>query len=297
MTRARAILFALIGATLTACVVAANSVVPGKWPWIAAAAGLLAIVAGLWVLSLRLWQLSADLTDTTQASSRAVASELHSMQVILNRFPECSLATSGYSMTFANLHVLMDLLDETEPNTVVEFGSGLSTILVAAWMKRRGRGLLRSFDHDSRWADKTSRHLAKHGLDRHCQVSCVALSTITVQGHTVDWYDLPRDVQELSGIDLVIVDGPPSHEQAMARLPALFALEARLADECCVILDDAMRREEAAVAAIWGQHLRWSESYTIAGATGLAVFRRRVTSGGTAADAILPPPNREPTSV
>jgi predicted O-methyltransferase YrrM len=295
MTHARVIFFALIGATLIACVVAANSVAPGKWPWIAAAAGFLAIVAGLWVLSLRLWQLSADFRDTTQASSRVLASEMHSMHVILNRFPECSLATSGYSMTFANLQVLMDLLDESQPDTVVEFGSGLSTVLVAAWMKRRGRGLLRSFDHDAGWADKTSRHLAKYGLDRHCQLSCVPLSAISVEGHTVEWYTLPPDVQELPGIDLVIVDGPPSHAQAMARLPALFAVEARLSDDCCVILDDAMRPEEIAVAGIWRQHLRWCESYTIAGPTGLAVFRRRVASSGTAANDILPNPT--PTSV
>ena len=69
----------------------------------------------------------------------------------------------------------------------------------------------------------------------------------------------------------------------MARLPALFALEARLSDDCCVILDDAMRHRRGG-AAIWRQRLPWSESYTIGGPTGLAVFRRRVTSGGPAAD-------------
>jgi hypothetical protein len=101
----------------------------------------------------------------------------------------------------------------------------------------------------------------------------------------------------LPGIDVVIVDGPPAHAQAMARLPALFALEARLSDDCCVILDDAMRREEAGVAAMWRERLPWSESYTIAGPTGLAVFRRRATSGGPAAKAILPHPNPAATSI
>lgn len=282
MARAQWVFVAFICATLTACMIAAVSGIPGKWPWVAAACGLLTIVAGLWVLSLRLWQLSADFSGKANASSRALASELHSMHVILNRFPECSLVTSGYSMTFRNLHVLMDLLDEIEPGTVVEFGSGLSTVLVAAWMNRRGRGRFRSFDHDARWAATTSRHLSKHGLDRYCRLSCVPLSPISVQGHTVDWYDLPRDVEQLAGIDLVIVDGPPSHAQAMARLPALFALETRLSDDCCFVLDDATRPEETAVAAIWSHHLRWSESYTVPGPTGLAVLRRYSTAKGTA---------------
>ena len=274
MNKASVAFLLLIASTLATAAAAAVVDAPVRWLVVAAVCAFLAVLAGLRVLSQRLWLLSAELRSASGAASRSLASELHSMQVILNRFPQCSLPTTGYSMTFGNLHALMDLLDELEPDTVVEFGSGMSTILVAAWMKRRGRGMLRSFDHDAAWSGRTSRHLERHGLDGHSRVTCVALAPVSVQGHHVNWYDLPADAAGIRNIELVIVDGPPSHEQSMARLPALFALESQLAANCCIVLDDALRPEERAVTAIWRAHLPEAEVYMIPGPTGLAVFRR-----------------------
>jgi hypothetical protein len=52
-----------------------------------------------------------------------------------------------------------------------------------------------------------------------------------------------------------------------------------MADDCTIVLDDAFRPQESAVAAIWREHLRGSESFTVGDLTGVAVFRRRVGSG------------------
>ena len=148
-------------------------------------------------------------------------------------------------------------------------------------MKRRGRGVLHSFDHEQWWAAATARHVVSHALDAHCRVTCVPLKPVSASGHSVSWYDLDGQVDGLRDIDLVIVDGPPSHEQPMARLPAVFALKGKLANDYCVVLDDALRPEETAVADIWRRELPEVDSYTIPGVTGLAVFRRRIPDGQT----------------
>jgi predicted O-methyltransferase YrrM len=279
MKPARVTLWLLTATVLVASATAATSDVPIPWIALATATGLLAVLAALRLLSHRLWQLSAELQDAPNGAARSVVSELHSMQVVVGRFPECSLPTSGYSMTFGNLHVLLELLDELQPQTVVEFGSGMSTIMVAAWLKRRGHGRLRSFDHEPGWAARTSRHLARSGLDTYATVSVAPLVPTTVKGHSVNWYDLAAEARATGNIDFVIVDGPPSHEQPMARLPALFALESQLSINCCIALDDASRPEERAVAAIWRDHLPGIETYTISSQTGLAVFRRGGVTG------------------
>jgi hypothetical protein len=274
MRRTFVTLWLLTAVVAAACAAAVVADRPSPWLALAAAAGLLAVLAALQLLSIRLWHMSAESKDASQGAARSVVSELHSMHIILGRFPECSLPTTGYSMTFGNLHALLELLDDLQPQTVVEFGSGLSTVMVSAWMKRRGYGRIHSFDHDSVWAAKTSRHLVRHKLDGYVTLSSVPLVSTSFHGHTVQWYDINETARAIGKIDFVIVDGPPSHDQPMARLPAVFALRPHLAPDCCITLDDALRPEEREVAAIWREYLPEMESYTIPSQTGLAVFRR-----------------------
>jgi predicted O-methyltransferase YrrM len=248
--------------------------------WLVLIASGLALGAVL--MSLRL---VAERLNLVQRSVEAVPSqitislpsELHAMEVILRRFPECSIPTTSWSMRFSNLLAILDLLDAHRPRLVVEFGSGISTLLIAAWMRESHQGRIVSFDHDADWAAITRRYLHNHELGDFAEVVHAPLRSSSDEQSVSAWYDLDRhQIAELEDIDMVVVDGPPAGivEKRLARMPALGRLYDRLAPSCVVILDDAKRTGESQIVNEWTT--RYSEFIPVVldTSTGVAILRR-----------------------
>lgn len=224
----------------------------------------------------RLWAIQLSLNSVPIQIAQHLPSELHAMEVLLERFPQCSIPTSSWSMRFANLLTILDLLDTHRPELVVEFGSGISTLLVAAWMKKAGRGTIVSFDHDEQWACITRRHLVRQDLKGHATVVDAPLARTASFGLTSDWYDLGSQLEHLSEIDLVIVDGPPAgiSDKRLSRLPALDKLQLKLAPSCCVVLDDALRPGELEVVNRWVAAFPKFSARMLNSDTGMAILTR-----------------------
>lgn len=157
-------------------------------------------------------------------------------------------------MRFANLNSIIAILDEVVPNSIVELGSGISTICMAAWLRERGTGKLISYDHDPNWAAITCRYLSKYGLDKFAEVHVAPLRARKAFGHTVEWYDI-CDLDSLPPVDILIVDGPPAGtpEIQLSRIAALDVLHPYLSPAATVILDDAHREGEQWVISKWSQ--------------------------------------------
>jgi len=129
--------------------------------------------------------------------------------------------------------------------TIVECGSGNSTIFAARALSQEGiDGHIHSVDHDPEWAALTARAVARENLGQWATVICAPL----VNG----WYDI-NSLPMVEGIDLLVVDGPPSftREKELARAPALDVFWDRLAPGATIILDDSGRRGEKHVIAAW----------------------------------------------
>jgi predicted O-methyltransferase YrrM len=141
-------------------------------------------------------------------------------------------------------------------NSIVECGSGITTLLVAAQLRLNGSGRLYTIEHDPSWIAVLDRRLANAGLRDWVEIIPAALvdqqfDTDRSESMTMSWYDtralcavLPED------IDLLIVDGPPV-TVPRARWPALNVLHDRLAADCVVLLDDGRRRYERQTAYRW----------------------------------------------
>lgn len=157
---------------------------------------------------------------------------------------------------------------------VVECGSGVSTIYLAALFAQRGRGHLLSIDHDSDWASRTRQLLEEHGLDDFVTIVHAPLRPLEVAGNSFLWYDVGAlGVDALDRIDLLLVDGPPGGTCAMARYPALPILAPRLGENAVIVLDDANRPDERRILE------RWTEEFSLQASSvetrkGLAVLRR-----------------------
>ena len=142
------------------------------------------------------------------------------------------------------------------PTTIIELGSGASTLVAAAALRANGGGTIHSLDHDPAYAAATRDLLARHGLEQHVTVHDAPLepwkpSAPSGLGEEWQWYRLPAEVENLAGIDLLVIDGPPAASGPYARYPAVPAFLPRMSAGSVVFLDDALRDDEQAIARAW----------------------------------------------
>ena len=161
-----------------------------------------------------------------------------------------------------------------KPKTIVELGSGTSTLLSGYCLQKLGRGRVHSFDHLERFARATADNVHAHGLDDFATVTHAKLTPVTVDGTQYNWYDT-AELNRIKPIDMLIVDGPPAELGHHARYPALPLLADALSDNAVVILDDAARPDDRATIHRWLKKFTWFEHDVIPTEKGAAVLRRR----------------------
>lgn len=159
-------------------------------------------------------------------------------------------ATRGFAAAPDLLVELVRTLDRTRPQVVVELGSGVSTVVLAARLKALGSGRVIAVEHDPDYARQTRDELAFQGLADVATVIEAPLGPIRVGEADRIWYQVPPGVLP-SGIGLLLVDGPPAATGPLARYPALPLLRDRLAPGAVVLVDDAVRADEQEMVARW----------------------------------------------
>lgn len=147
------------------------------------------------------------------------------------------------------------------PNTIVELGSGVSSILIGRILKQAGRGRLISLDHDPHWAEQTRRHIRASALEDYVEVLEAPLARQRFGEEEFQWYQLPETIRQLGEIDMLIIDGPPAaiDPTGMPRYPALPAFHERLSARAVIYVDDAARPQEQTMIERW---LREFPSYS-----------------------------------
>ncbi|CAM3597600.1 class I SAM-dependent methyltransferase [Nocardiopsis gilva] len=153
-------------------------------------------------------------------------------------------ATSPDVQRFVALAVL-----ERQPGLVVECGSGTSSIWLGETLRRTGTGRLVTLEHDERYARLARDMVAAHGLDDIVEVRFAPLTEWQRDdGDDRDapgdadapawrWYDREA-VRDLSGIDMLFVDGPPTDAGARAHYPAGPVLFPLCSPSALIVLDD-----------------------------------------------------------
>ena len=130
---------------------------------------------------------------------------------------------------------------------ILECGSGLSTILVGAIAKRRGRSHW-VLENDPGWATKVQRQLDRYRID-----SVVLCAAPLKDYGEFSWYDPPlRSMPD--DFTLVICDGPPGITKG-GRYGLVPVMGTRIAPGCLILLDDARRGDELSVADRWKSEL------------------------------------------
>ena len=165
---------------------------------------------------------------------------------------------------------LLEKIRERNYDAIIEFGSGVSTLLIAKGLmafnlfKDNEDKCFISFDHDEYYFTNTQSLLAYHGVESMVDLY---LTPLKEWSDCTGWYkyyscedvliELAKRIQDGSKRLLVLVDGPPGNTCANARYPALPFMSHFISNhEIDWVLDDAYRDEEKLTAELWKKY--WS---------------------------------------
>lgn len=158
----------------------------------------------------------------------------------------------GWALTPGVLLGLLELVEDRACRTILECGSGASTVWFAAALEQRGGdGRVVSLDSDPVFAQQTRDELAARGLAHRAVVIDAPLVDVAAGGRPPRaWYTVD-DVPDGLEVDLLLVDGPTGFSATQARYPAFPLLAHLLRAGSTVVLDDATRPEEQQILAAW----------------------------------------------
>jgi hypothetical protein len=217
----------------------------------------------------------AGVSDSHLQTQRQVQAllNLHQMIEIRGRIPP--MAEWAASADF-NVLVIQELLN-TRPRTVVECGSGTSTLLLALAVRQYDLPTkVVALEHLEQFRAATQRSLEEHGVADLAEVRLAPLVPVSglIPGHETPWYG-EEHWSDLRDIGLLVVDGPPSTTGERPRHPAVPLLGAQLAAHAVIVVDDLDRAEDREVAESWRALLPdFDYEQVDALQKGAAVFRR-----------------------
>ncbi|WP_407352682.1 class I SAM-dependent methyltransferase [Luteimonas sp. R10] len=181
----------------------------------------------------------------------AVLNDFNSMASIDRRLElrAAAPAMSGWSIEPISLAQMLEFVERVKPASVLECGSGASTVLLAYALEKVG-GRLIALEHLEEYAEATRRDLQRHRLNHVAEVRAAPLEEFELSGGVFRWYARAAWA-DLRDIDLLLVDGPPKATGKMARYPALPLLAGALSAHATVVLDDMHRPEERQALELW----------------------------------------------
>lgn len=179
--------------------------------------------------------------------------EAQALAQLFQRFePKATLPlVAGWALNPSGILALVDLINESRTGTIVECGSGTSTLWMAYAVKAKGRGKVVSLEHLEEYADETRALLAIHGLTNYAEVLHAPLTSHSFGEETYAWYGLDDVELAPASVDILVVDGPPGDTGRHARYPALPVLKPYLADHASILADDTNRKDEREVLGMW----------------------------------------------
>jgi len=129
------------------------------------------------------------------------------------------------------------------PRKVLEFGTGLSTVVLAHEASKGNVGRILSVDHLEDFPGHPRNILKKEGMREAVDFFHFPIRLHYIAGKIFQFYSMPEGFLSGAGeLDLVIVDGPPYYYNS--REAALYFTFPYLSKDALVLLDDAKRADK-----------------------------------------------------
>lgn len=167
---------------------------------------------------------------------RAALAELYDLLDL----PEGALpSTRGRAASPDFLLILARHILTHRPRWVLECGPGVSTIVIAAALKKAGTGQAFCLEHIEPYGQKVQKWVDDLGYGPWARVIIAPLIRHRINERDWDWYDI-ADLPE-EHWDMLIIDGPPASVGPSARYPAGPLLIPRLSAAGHIFVDDTDR--------------------------------------------------------
>jgi predicted O-methyltransferase YrrM len=161
-----------------------------------------------------------------------------------------------WSLGPASIDELVRLVTSRRPRTIVEFGSGVSTVALA-WAMRETFGpgdvtRIVSIEQDAEHAQRTRDLLARSDLATGCVIVVAPLEDQVIDGFETTCYAVRDSLRSTLGdrrADLVVIDGPAGPPGV--RFGTLPLVRDHVADRATFVMDDALRDGELGIAKRW----------------------------------------------
>jgi hypothetical protein len=183
-----------------------------------------------------------------------------------------------WSLCVESLNFLEQEIQKYRPRTILEFGSGISTLCLAHFMKDLhgddGEIHVLSVEQNHSVVGSTTDRLAQAGLLKNVRLITAPLIQKRIMDRQLSCYAISTDdLKEISAFrpEFVLVDGPAA--EAGARFATLPLVREAIASHAHVYLDDAFRDGELDVAKAWLKLLGMEIDGVLPTAKGLLVGR------------------------
>lgn len=155
----------------------------------------------------------------------------------------------GWALTPTGTLDIVNAISAHEAATVVECGSGTSTLWFALALRESGSGHVYALEHDPVFAEKTRETIAEQGLSSFATVIDAPIVEHDTESGPVDWYEI-SGLSNVSEIDVLVIDGPP---KALGHLrgSTLKLLSGRLKEQADIFADDVNRHTENTMINNW----------------------------------------------
>ncbi|MGE3164480.1 MAG: O-methyltransferase [Planctomycetota bacterium] len=183
---------------------------------------------------------------------RIAASEQRALETLLPLRADHVYPLNPATLPPENALTLVQQVVYRRPTRVLEFGSGVSTLLMCRALQQIGGDgrTIHSLEHDAYWRGDSQRMIDAAGLQHIATIHHAPL--VETAGLPVRWYDLSKLPADAGPFDLVLVDGPEGGSRdPLARYGGFAAVRDRLAPGAVILLDDGLREGETEIARRW----------------------------------------------
>lgn len=241
------------GAVPTAALMALGALLGGLLLLIRHSLDLAGRIGNLDAQAARTFETVRRVESDTRQELKQTFRQLEALQNLNAVLPTSDVlpATRGWAASPDLLLALVDLVITERPSLIVECGSGASTLWLALALRRFGiDGRIIALDHDPVFSGRTRDFLARHDVLDLAEVRDAPLESFSLDGETYSWYARTA-WEDLAGIDLLFVDGPPAATGHQARYPALPLLNKSLSPIATIVLDDLIVPDMREVLPRW----------------------------------------------
>ena len=198
--------------------------------------------------------------EITRTKNKNKIEDIYSYLLIqdLVKFPEY-FATTTSSLRFHTLAVILNDIIINQRKSIIEFGSGVSTLAISNLIKKNNlKCSFVSIEDNKEWFDYINSFLSRNDLQKDVTIIYAPLESSDLALGDNLWYSmqaLNNGISKESKFSLAIIDGPAAWKPKirLSRYPAIPYLINFLAEEYSIYLDDTNRKGEKEVFSLWHQ--------------------------------------------